>query len=177
MTAVAASAAGAGPAPTRVDRRKARTRRALVDAARALLVERGTDDVSIQEITTRADVGFGSFTFTHTIEDRIAGILPFPLYEPQPLPVEFTDAAGQHHATTVRVISEDANARRDERPFIDRLQRSGVLKSLRVGNSRVLLARCAAMIRLIQHAGPPRWNAERRRWKSLFRCPRGPGGH
>ena len=49
------------PAPTRLDRRKARTRRALVDAARALLVERGTDDVSIQEITDRADVGFGSF--------------------------------------------------------------------------------------------------------------------
>lgn len=47
--------------PTRLDRRKARTRRALVDAARALLVERGTDDVSIQEITDRADVGFGSF--------------------------------------------------------------------------------------------------------------------
>lgn len=48
-------------APTRLDRRKARTRRALVDAARTLLVERGTDEVSIQEITDRADVGFGSF--------------------------------------------------------------------------------------------------------------------
>lgn len=55
------STAGAEQQPTRLDRRKARTRRALVDAARALLVERGTDDVSIQEITDRADVGFGSF--------------------------------------------------------------------------------------------------------------------
>lgn len=50
-----------GSHPTRLDRRKARTRRALLDAARALLIERGTSEVSIQEITERADVGFGSF--------------------------------------------------------------------------------------------------------------------
>lgn len=93
------------------------------------------------------DVGFGSFTFTHTIEDRIAGSLPFPLYEPLPLPVEFTDAEGRRHAAAVRVISDDANVRRDERPFIGLLQRSGVLKSLRIGNSRLLLARCAPMLR------------------------------
>ena len=49
-------------APTsRLDRRKARTRRALIDAARRILAERGTVDVSIQEITETADIGFGSF--------------------------------------------------------------------------------------------------------------------
>ena len=47
--------------PTRLDRRKARTRRALLDAARAVMAERGHSEVSIQEITDRADVGFGSF--------------------------------------------------------------------------------------------------------------------
>ena len=46
---------------TRLDRRKARTRKALVDAARRILAEGGTADVSIQEITDTADVGFGSF--------------------------------------------------------------------------------------------------------------------
>jgi AcrR family transcriptional regulator len=46
---------------SRVDRRKERTRRALLDAARRILAERGTTDVSIQEITDTADVGFGSF--------------------------------------------------------------------------------------------------------------------
>jgi AcrR family transcriptional regulator len=61
VTAVTASAAGAGPAPTRVDRRKARTRRALVDAARRILADGGSTDVSIQEITETADVGFGTF--------------------------------------------------------------------------------------------------------------------
>ncbi len=47
--------------PSRVDRRKARTRQALIDAGQRILAERGTSDVSIQEITDAADVGFGSF--------------------------------------------------------------------------------------------------------------------
>jgi AcrR family transcriptional regulator len=45
----------------RLDRRKARTRAALVAAARQLLARAGGVDVSIQEITDLADVGFGSF--------------------------------------------------------------------------------------------------------------------
>ena len=61
MTAVAAGAARAETAPTRVDRRKARTRRALIDAARRILADGGSTDVSIQEITDTADVGFGTF--------------------------------------------------------------------------------------------------------------------
>jgi AcrR family transcriptional regulator len=46
--------------PNRVDRRKQRTRSALLKAARRLLAE-GRTNVSIQEITDAADVGFGSF--------------------------------------------------------------------------------------------------------------------
>ena len=45
----------------RLDRRKARTRAALVAAARDLLTSRDPAGVSIQEITEAADVGFGSF--------------------------------------------------------------------------------------------------------------------
>lgn len=47
-------------AMTRTDRRKARTRGALLAAARTFLAE-GRSAVSIQEITEAADVGFGSF--------------------------------------------------------------------------------------------------------------------
>ena len=46
--------------PTRVDRRKERTRSALIGAAQRFLSE-GRTTVSIQEITDAADVGFGSF--------------------------------------------------------------------------------------------------------------------
>ena len=48
-------------AVNRLDRRKARTRAALVAAARELLASRDPSEVSIQEITDMADVGFGSF--------------------------------------------------------------------------------------------------------------------
>lgn len=47
-------------APTRIDRRKERTRAALLSAARGFLAD-GTTAVSIQQITDAADVGFGSF--------------------------------------------------------------------------------------------------------------------
>ncbi|KUL23179.1 TetR/AcrR family transcriptional regulator [Actinoplanes awajinensis] len=45
----------------RLDRRKARTRAALIAAGRELLTGRDPAAVSIQEITDAADVGFGSF--------------------------------------------------------------------------------------------------------------------
>ena len=58
--AEAASAAGA-PKVSRLDRRKARTRQALIDAAVRLIADGRGDRASIQEITEEADIGFGSF--------------------------------------------------------------------------------------------------------------------
>ena len=49
------------PRPTRLDRRKARTRQALIDAAVELIATGPGDRASIQEITDAADIGFGSF--------------------------------------------------------------------------------------------------------------------
>lgn len=56
----AATTTGAAPA-NRLDRRKARTRQALIDAAVRLIAEGRGDRASIQEITEAADIGFGSF--------------------------------------------------------------------------------------------------------------------
>jgi len=47
--------------PTRAERQKERTRRRLVDTARALIAERGVAGLRIHEITDRADVALGSF--------------------------------------------------------------------------------------------------------------------
>jgi AcrR family transcriptional regulator len=58
--AATAPAGGASPA-NRLDRRKARTRQALIDAAVRLIAEGRGERASIQEITEAADVGFGSF--------------------------------------------------------------------------------------------------------------------
>ncbi|MGD0609815.1 MAG: TetR/AcrR family transcriptional regulator [Streptosporangiaceae bacterium] len=56
----AAPAAGS-PRVSRLDRRKARTRQALIDAAVRLIAEGRGDRASIAEITEEADIGFGSF--------------------------------------------------------------------------------------------------------------------
>lgn len=52
---------GTARKPSRLDRRKARTRQALVDAAVRLIAEGRGARSSIQEITETADIGFGSF--------------------------------------------------------------------------------------------------------------------
>ncbi|MZD09878.1 TetR family transcriptional regulator [Streptomyces sp. SID5785] len=44
-----------------MERRKLRTRTALIEAAQEIYAERGDFDVSIQQITEAADVGFGTF--------------------------------------------------------------------------------------------------------------------
>ena len=58
---MAEAAPADAPRPTRLDRRKARTRQALIDAAVHLIAEGRGDRASIQEITDAADIGFGSF--------------------------------------------------------------------------------------------------------------------
>jgi AcrR family transcriptional regulator len=58
--AEAASADGV-PRASRLDRRKVRTRQALIDAAVRLIAEGRGDRASIAEITEEADIGFGSF--------------------------------------------------------------------------------------------------------------------
>jgi AcrR family transcriptional regulator len=58
--AEAVTPAGA-PKVSRFDRRKARTRQALIDAAVRLIAEGRGDRASVQEITEEADIGFGSF--------------------------------------------------------------------------------------------------------------------
>ncbi|MFD4196383.1 TetR/AcrR family transcriptional regulator [Amycolatopsis thermoflava] len=58
---MAAPRSGRAEAGTRTDRRKARTRQKLIQAARRLLASDQHSSASIQDITEAADVGFGSF--------------------------------------------------------------------------------------------------------------------
>jgi AcrR family transcriptional regulator len=55
----------------RLDRRKARTRQALVDAAARLIAEGRGERASIQEITEAADIGFGSFYNHFTSKEEL----------------------------------------------------------------------------------------------------------
>ena len=49
------------PPLTRHERRRQQTRGLLIQTALALVLEKGYDDISIQEITDRADLGRGTF--------------------------------------------------------------------------------------------------------------------
>src|SRR6201995_5554472 len=53
--------ASEAPRASRLDRRKAQTRQALIDAAVRLIAEGRGDRASIAGITEEADIGFGSF--------------------------------------------------------------------------------------------------------------------
>lgn len=48
-------------APSRLAKKRERTRQRLIDAARQLVDERGHENISIQDITDQADVGLGTF--------------------------------------------------------------------------------------------------------------------
>ncbi len=49
------------PVPARPDRRVRRTREALRNALLALLVERGWDDIDVQALCVRTDIGRSTF--------------------------------------------------------------------------------------------------------------------
>lgn len=56
----------------RVQKRQLRTRARLLEAAYELMSEQGVDETTIQQITTRADVGFGTFYSYFENKDAIA---------------------------------------------------------------------------------------------------------
>jgi AcrR family transcriptional regulator len=56
---------------SRLERRKAQTRRKLIDAARVMLADATAQRASIQQITEAADVGFGSFYNHFTSKDDL----------------------------------------------------------------------------------------------------------
>ena len=63
---------GSNGAPTRGARRKARTRAALIEGARAVFARQGVDATAIADITEAADVGFGSFYNHFASKEEIA---------------------------------------------------------------------------------------------------------
>jgi AcrR family transcriptional regulator len=66
-----AAVTGQASRASRLDRRKARTRQALIDAAVLLIAEGREDRASIQEITDAADIGFGSFYNHFDTKDQL----------------------------------------------------------------------------------------------------------
>jgi AcrR family transcriptional regulator len=71
-----------GPPVGRVERRKARTRGALLAAARSLFAGRGVEQTTIAEIADQADVAVGSFyNYFPTKDELLAALLETSLTE------------------------------------------------------------------------------------------------
>jgi len=82
MNSVAESVRQTRPNPDRNERRRARTRAALLAAARRLFGERGVDATTIAEIAEEADTAIGSFyNYFRTKEDLLAALLEQVLSE------------------------------------------------------------------------------------------------
>ena len=56
----------------RVQKRRIQTRARLLESAYMLMSEQGVDDTTIQQITTKADIGFGTFYTYFSSKDAIA---------------------------------------------------------------------------------------------------------
>ncbi|MGO9453201.1 MAG: TetR/AcrR family transcriptional regulator [Candidatus Binataceae bacterium] len=67
-----AKPAGRAASSSRVERRKVRTRQALLDATHSLLASRSIDSLSVDEIAMRADVAKGTFYNYFTDKDALA---------------------------------------------------------------------------------------------------------
>lgn len=95
------------------------------------------------------DAPFSSITFTHFLEDRIAPVLPFALYEPAPMTGIVVDYEGRRREIPVRVLSDTANRLRREERLVAALEKARVLRRARLGNTRLLLVECLAMTQCV----------------------------
>jgi AcrR family transcriptional regulator len=95
------------PAPNRNERRKARTRQALMDAARSLIATRGTDDLTIADIAERADVGVGSFYNHFATKEELIRTAAADLFERvDVLAAAAIGAADEDPATALAIVVE-----------------------------------------------------------------------
>lgn len=91
------------------------------------------------------DAPFSTITYTHYLEDRISGALPFSLYEPDAMQGAVIDYAGQKAEVPVRVLSDHANRLRREERLVAELDRAGLIRRTRLGNTRLMLIDARAM--------------------------------
>jgi AcrR family transcriptional regulator len=117
---------------SRRDRRKLATRQALLDAARALLVSRSMDALSVDEIVDRADVARGTFYNYFSDKDALE-----------------RELASQ---TRARIEGEIARVNQEVRDPAERIARA-FLSVLRLGTSAPQQA--TALMRLFPHATDP----------------------
>lgn len=97
------------------------------------------------------NVPFAFFTFFHHLEHRVASRLPFALYHEPPFEVHTIDASGREMLVTTLVFSEEAIRRRRFSRLEEWLVAEGVIRSVSVGASRLLLVDVSTVVDVVEN--------------------------
>jgi aminoglycoside 3-N-acetyltransferase len=90
------------------------------------------------------DVTFQSITFFHHVEDLLKERLPFPVYDERLFSVPAVDANGANHV--IRTYAFSKGVRRAADKLEAEMQRRGMIREGRVGNSRFQLVTTADVV-------------------------------
>lgn len=91
------------------------------------------------------DAPFSTITFTHFLEDRIAGYLPFALYDEEVMIGSVIDYDGVLREVPVKVLNAHANSFRREERLIELLDKEGLIRRKKIGNTQLMLIDCLSM--------------------------------
>lgn len=83
-------------------------------------------------------VRFPTITYVHYGEHFLEKMLPFPLYDAETFEVPSIDASGELKTVKTRPFSPEAVRRRRPLMAVELLEKNGLIRSKRVGNSGVL---------------------------------------
>jgi aminoglycoside 3-N-acetyltransferase len=97
------------------------------------------------------DASFFTFTFFHYLEERVKSQIDFPLFFPEPFEVPFIDRNGTQRIMKTYVYTLEANRRR--RPDISKaeMDKQGMIKYHRIGNSFLQLVSTEDAVRCVDH--------------------------
>lgn len=96
------------------------------------------------------DVPFATFTFFHHLEHRVKDDLPFPLYTDVPHVVPVIDQDGQARTVTTYVFAPEAIGRRRFELLEQALRERGLIRSRRIGNTRVEAVRVREVVACVE---------------------------
>jgi len=90
------------------------------------------------------DVSFQSITFFHYVEDLLKDRFPFPVYDERLFSVPAVDANGANHVIRTYAFSKEVRRAADK--LEAQMQRQGLIRAGRVGNSRFQLVTTADVV-------------------------------
>lgn len=86
------------------------------------------------------DTDLTTMTFFHWLEHQVREDLPFPLYHPEPFEATVLDREGRKRTVRTHAYSREAIRRRRDYILHEEMERRGLVRLGRVGNTRLLLA-------------------------------------